>query len=172
MDDLPLVSAYASPAWTAADRSSAEFTITLSDPAPVDITMPYAVGGTAIPGTDHTSISDTVVNGVLQGEVTIPAGQTKAEVEVETLPSGATGDRTVTLRPLGAGVTLPGGSFFAYGIGPGSLATVTIADDTPPLPELTVSDAVANEGDSETFKVPALASVFLDRSGHGPVYFG
>ena len=116
----------------------------------------------AQPGSDYASVTDTVVDGISYGNVTISAGQTTAEVDVNALPSAATGDRSVTIELAAPGSN--GGSQNGYGAWADYAATVTIADDTP---ELTVSDAVANEGDALTFTarvshaLSSTASVFV-----------
>ena len=130
-DSVPLVAVYASPAWTAADRSPGEFSIKLSEAASTDVTVAYGVGGTAIAGTDYTAPV---------GHVVIPVGETTAQVEIDALPGGS---GTVTLQPMT--VTFSDGAFYCGSYYGGS-ATLTIADDRP---EMTVSDAVCNEGDAK-----------------------
>ena len=91
-----------------------QFTITLSQAPASDLTVFYTIGGTAINGTDYSTLS---------GSVLIPAGQTTATITVMALDNGITNDNEfVTL-------TLTGTSNPAYTVdSSSSSATVTIID--------------------------------------------
>ena len=159
---------------TSSGGSPGEFTVVLSQPAPVDVAVGYSVGGTAVAGIDYTTIPATFVDGVPTGQVVVPEGQTTAEVEVHGLSGGAAGDKTVTIWCSGAydasqASTYPRMYYPDDYWAVLSLPTVTIAP--PALPQLTVSDAVCNEGDSETFKVLLSRTDLLDGLGLGAVYF-
>ncbi|MDB5336673.1 MAG: hypothetical protein JWN70_2292 [Planctomycetaceae bacterium] len=53
--------------------TNGKFTVTLSAPSSTDTVVNYTIAGTATPGTDYTTLS---------GSVTIPAGQTTADIDV------------------------------------------------------------------------------------------
>jgi hypothetical protein len=91
-----------------------QFTITLSQAPASDITVFYSIGGTAVNGTDYSTLS---------GSVLIPAGQTTATIAVMALDNGITNvNEFVTL-------TLTGTSNPAYTVdSSSSTATVDIND--------------------------------------------
>ena len=91
-----------------------QFTISLSQAPDSNLTVYYTIGGTAVNGTDYSTLS---------GSVLIPAGQTTATIAVMALDNGiVNGNEFVTL-------TLTGTSNPAYtGDSSSSTATVTIID--------------------------------------------
>ena len=120
-DDAVVVTPTATIAATDAAASeesgnNGQFTITLSDAAPVGgLTVSYGVTGTATPATDYTALT---------GSVTIAAGATTATIAVLPVEDAIVeGNESVI-------VTLTDGA--AYDLGAATVATVTIADDVAP----------------------------------------
>ena len=114
------------------------FTVTLSTPSATDTVVNYTVTGTATGGTDYATLS---------GSVTIPAGQTTANIDVTvlddlvvegtesvivTLTGVGTGDSEITLDPIPASLT----------------ATVLITDNDTNV--LTISSPTVTEGNAGT----------------------
>lgn len=93
---------------------AAVFTIMLDVPAAADVTISYAVGGTATPGEDYVA---------LPGALTIPAGETYRTILVMPIDDYSfESDETVTVSLLtGTG----------YSVGDPSVAIVTIVEDDP-----------------------------------------
>ncbi len=96
--------------------TNGKFSVTLSAPSSTDTVVNYTVTGTATSGTDYTALT---------GSVTIPAGQTTADIDVAVLNDGDVEDLEtviVTLDGLGAhdsDITLDANP----------TATVSISDD-------------------------------------------
>ena len=101
-----------------------------------DITIEYAISGTATPGTDYELIN---------GEVTLQAGQSQVELLVSTFADSRL-ESPETVR-----VTVRSGS--GYVVGSPSAATVTIIDDSVPEVNISASPTVVSEGQSTTFTV-------------------
>ena len=94
---------------------SGVFTFTRTGPTTFDVTVNYAIGGTAQNFFDYQSIS---------GSVTIPAGQTSATVTITPVADASIeGNETVILTINPSPTT--------YLVGAASSATVTIADGVP-----------------------------------------
>ena len=109
---------------------SGAFTFTRTGPTTFDVTVSYAIGGTAQNFFDYQSIS---------GSVTIPAGQTSATVTITPVADASIeGNETVILTINPSPTT--------YLVGASSSATVTIADGVPN----TVSIAATTPNASET----------------------
>jgi hypothetical protein len=109
------------------------FLFTRNGSLAADLTVNYAVSGSATNGVDFTALS---------GEVLIPAGQATAVVTFNAVDdSEAEGNESVivSVQPDPA-----------YNIGTPSSATVTIVDDDPPLITITATDETAVEGSSDT----------------------
>ncbi|MEQ8733484.1 MAG: Calx-beta domain-containing protein [Rhodospirillaceae bacterium] len=100
----------------AAEGGTASFTITLSQPSSVPITISYATSdGSAISGLDFVSTSNTI---------TIPAGQTSVSFNVGLLTDSETEGPEV----FSATITQATGAIITNGS-----ATVTITDVPPPV---------------------------------------
>jgi fibro-slime domain-containing protein len=105
-----------------------EFTLSLDKPALTDLTLKYSVAGTAKEGVDYQPIGSSVV---------LPKGATSAKLPVMPIVDQlAEGPETVV-------VTLSGGS--GYQVGTPSSATVTIADNPPPVATIVATDPQASE---------------------------
>jgi len=110
------------------------FTVSRTGDTTAGLTVHYSLGGTAVNGTDYTSLS---------GSLTIPAGATSATVTVTPIDDTAVeGDETVILTVSADA---------AYTVGSPNSATITIADNDqtpPPIPTVTVvaTDASGSEG--------------------------
>lgn len=120
---------------SAIEGGAVKFLVTLSEALQHDITIPYsftdgsAKGGAAGSGKDFVNT---------EGTVTIKAGQTTAEIIVNTMDDAINEpDETFTIH-LGENELTQGG---ATGVG-------TIKDDGDPLPRLSIADMTILEGDS------------------------
>jgi uncharacterized protein YhjY with autotransporter beta-barrel domain len=129
-DDVPTATIAVSPAAVAEDGApNLVYTVTLNQASFSAVSINYTIGGTAINGTDYGTIASPLV---------IPAGSTTGTITVN--PSGDTAieaDETVTLT-LNAGA--------GYTVGVPNSATGTILNDD--LPNLTINDVTANEGNA------------------------
>jgi hypothetical protein len=131
-DNLPTVSVAAPGPVTEgnAGQAPAVFTVALSAPSGLPVTMTYAtVDGTAIAPGDYIATT---------GTLTIPAGETGGTIAVPVLGDSVDeADETFTLTlSNAAGATLATAT-----------ATATIADDDP-LPTLSINDVTLTEGNS------------------------
>jgi hypothetical protein len=130
-------------------------TIVLSQAPPDTVTVEIALGGTASYWTDYTLAAadggDCTIYGAT-ASVTFDAETTQRTLSVMPSSSPSALGKTVIASPLGGSGYLPGtGGSGIFSVQPdGSEATVTIADD---VPEVTISDSVAVEGDYETVTV-------------------
>ena len=101
------------------------------------VTVPYAIAGTAVPGTDYVALS---------GSVAIPAGAASATIQVvpiDDTPGEPNETVTVTLGPV-----------TGYTIASPESAAVTIVNNDP-LPDLVVASFTASTvgGDNATISV-------------------
>jgi cytochrome c oxidase assembly protein Cox11 len=123
-----------------ATPTDGHFTVTLSAPSSTDTVVTYAIGGTATPGPgeDYSTLA---------GTVTIPAGQTSADIVVDVLNDDIVEDvETVTVTLTGFGAHDPS---ISLDPAPANLtATVSITDDDTDT--LTISSPTVTEGDSGT----------------------
>ena len=96
---------------TASHRAptNAKVILSFSAPLPVDTTVSYVVGGSAVGGTDYN---------LLPGKVFLSAGAAKAKIKAVPLPGGGNGTVTITLVN-GDGYTVDPGA---------ASATVTVVD--------------------------------------------
>ncbi len=131
-DDVPSATVSVSPAAVAEDGApNLIYTFTLNQAAFSATSINYTIGGTATNGTDYATIASPLV---------IPAGNTTGTVTVNpTADATIEADETVTL-------TLAAGAGYTVGV-PNS-ATGTILNDD--LPNLTINDVTANEGNAGT----------------------
>jgi len=135
---LPSVAVVASDA-QAAEKATATGAFTVSRTGPVvdALQVSLAVGGTATAGADYQP---------LPGTVTIPAGQASVALLVTPVDDAEVeGTETVTLTvTAGAG----------YTVGVPSTATVSIADNDPPVVTVVATDPSASEaGDPGSFTI-------------------
>ncbi|WP_162782219.1 putative Ig domain-containing protein [Arenimonas caeni] len=132
-DDVPTATISVSPAAVAEDGApNLVYTVTLNQANPgAATTVNYTIGGTATNGTDYATIASPLV---------IPAGNTTGTITVNpTADATIEADETVIL-------TLAAGAGYTVGV-PNS-ATGTILNDD--LPNLSINDVTANEGNAGT----------------------
>ena len=117
-----------------AGQTDATFTVSLSSPAPDDVTVDFATadGSATAPG-DYTAQSDTL---------TIPAGETSGQITVAV--QGDTDDEPdenflVNLSNASANATIADGQ----GVG-----TILDDDEVAAVPTLSINDVSVNEGDA------------------------
>lgn len=139
----PTVTVIATDASAAENGSSpATFTITRTTPFGPELTVRYALGGTAINGTDYA---------LLSGTVTLPPGSAAATVSVHPIDdTDVEGNETVVLTL----VADP-----AYEIGSPASATVTITDNDVPPPLPVVSIVANTPNASETGPTPGAFTI-------------
>ena len=133
----------------------AEFTVTLSAPSPVPVTVDYASSdGTATAGTDYTATS---------GTLTIPAGDTSGTIRVPVLDDTEDEpDETFTVT-----LSNPEGATILDGEGAGTIADNDEDDDDDP-PTVSVGDATVTEGPDATaeftvtLSAPGAQAVMVD----------
>lgn len=132
-DDVPTATIAVAPANVAEDGApNLVYTITLNQANPSAATsVNFAIGGTATNGTDYATIASPLVisSGSTTGTITV---NPTADATIET-------NETVSLT-LSAGV--------GYTVGVPNAATGTILNDD--LPNLTINDVTANEGNAGT----------------------
>jgi hypothetical protein len=108
------------------------------------LTVSYSISGTAVNGTDYST---------LPGTVTIPVGETSARVAVSAIDNLlAQGNKTVTLTVLADA---------AYQIGIGTSATATIVENDPASVFITATGNLPLEGsgNSGTFTVTRVGNL-------------
>jgi uncharacterized protein YhjY with autotransporter beta-barrel domain len=129
-DDVPTATISVSPAAVAEDGApNLVYTVTLNQAAFAATSVNYTIGGTATNGTDYATIASPLV---------IPAGSTTGTITVNpTADATIEANETVTLT-LNAGA--------GYTVGVPNSATGTILNDD--LPNLTINDVTANEGNA------------------------
>lgn len=122
------------------------FTVTLNQPAPVGgLAIDYVVsGGTTAAASDYVAPS---------GTVTVPEGQTTAQIFLQTLDNGLDeGNRVLELSLEPTSVREPGRNYDADSSA--TTANVTITDDdTAGITIRRLSDTTSERGDSATFEV-------------------
>jgi regulation of enolase protein 1 (concanavalin A-like superfamily) len=127
-DDRPVVSISATDSAAIESGDTGTFTVSRTGPTTSDLTVTYAVTGTAIGGTDYTSLGTSVV---------IPIGASSAVLTVSPIQdAGNEGPETVI-------VTLSASS--NYTIGSPNAATVNLADDDRSTVTITANDPTASE---------------------------
>ncbi|WP_287595528.1 putative Ig domain-containing protein [Thermomonas sp.] len=131
-DDVPTATITVSPAAVAEDGvPNLVYTVTLNQASASALSVNYTVGGTATSGTDYAAIASPLV---------IAAGNTVGTITVNpTADATIESDETVTL-------TLAAGA--GYIVGAPNNATGTILNDD--LPNLTINDVTASEGNAGT----------------------
>jgi len=131
-DDVPSATITVSPAAVAEDgAANLVYTVTLDQAAFNPISVNYTIGGTATNGTDYATIASPLV---------INTGNTTGTITVNpTADATIEADETVVL-------TLAAGT--GYTVGVPNTATGTILNDD--LPNLTINDVTASEGNSGT----------------------
>ena len=137
-------------AGSVAEGGTLAFPVRLSHPSAGDVTVSYTLDGTATAGDDYTDGGS--------GMVTFAAGDTEQTISLATVGDSVDEeDETVE-------VTLTDGA--TYDLGTPSTATGTIANNA--LPELSVSDESAVEGDTGD-SVTIQFTVTLDPTAVSPV---
>lgn len=129
-DDVPAATISVSPAAVAEDgAANLVYTVTLNQPAFNPISVNYTIGGTATNGTDYATVASPLLinTGSTTGTITV---NPTADATIES-------DETVVL-------TLAAGT--GYTVGAPNNATGTILNDD--LPNLTINDVTASEGNS------------------------
>ncbi|WP_052108265.1 putative Ig domain-containing protein [Aerolutibacter daejeonensis] len=131
-DDVPSATLTVSPAAVAEDgAANLIYTVTLNQPSSSAVSINYTVGGTATNGTDYATITSPLV---------IPAGNTTGTITVNpTADATIEADETVVL-------TLAAGAGYTVGV-PNSATGTVLNDD---LPNLTINDVTASEGNAGT----------------------
>ncbi len=129
-DDVPSVSISVSPAAVAEDGApNLVYTITLNQASLSALSVNYTIGGTATNGTDYATIASPLV---------ISAGNTTGTVTVNPTADATIESNETVVLTLSAGA--------GYTVGVPSSATGTILNDD--LPNLTINDVTANEGNA------------------------
>ena len=129
-DDVPTATITVSPASVAEDGApNLVYTINLNQTSPTPTSVNFTVAGTAVSGTDYAAVTSPLV---------IPAGSATGTITVNpNADATIEADETVIL-------TLAAGAGYTVGV-PAS-ATGTILNDD--LPNLTINDVTANEGNA------------------------
>ncbi len=129
-DDVPTASISVAPAAVAEDgAANLVYTVTLNQASLSSTSVNFTVGGTATSGTDYAAVTSPLV---------IPAGSTTGTITVNpTADATIEADETVIL-------TLAAGA--GYSVGAPASATGTILNDD--LPNLTINDVTASEGNA------------------------
>ncbi len=131
-DDAPSATISVSPASVSEDGApNLVFTVTLNQASLSATSVGYTIGGTATNGTDYATISSPLV---------IPAGSTTGTVTVNPTADATIESNETVILTLSAGA--------GYTVGVPSSATGTILNDD--LPNLTINDVTANEGNAGT----------------------
>jgi uncharacterized protein YhjY with autotransporter beta-barrel domain len=131
-DDVPTVSISVAPASVSEDgATNLVYTFTLNQPSLSATSVNFAVSGTATNGTDYGNITSPL---------TIPAGSTTGTVTVDPVADATIEANETAILTLAAGA--------GYVVGVPNSATGTILNDD--LPNLTINDVTANEGNAGT----------------------
>ncbi|MBE9264447.1 S8 family serine peptidase [Microcystis sp. LEGE 00066] len=150
----PVVTVVATDADAGEPTNPGQFTLTRTGPTTSALRVNMAMSGTATNGADYTAIPTTV---------TFAAGSSTAVVNLnvidDTLPEGT---ETATLTVLAGSGYTPGslgnksGSAESKGnVTPSSSATVSIADNEPPLNTITLNAADTGWYDNTGFHIPS-----------------
>ena len=133
-NDLPAITVSAGDASASeAGPDTGSYTFNRTGPTTAALTVNFALSGTAIDGSDYTSLGTSV---------TFPIGASSALVTLTPIDDASfEGSETATL-------TLQAGA--GYTVASPSAATVTIADDDLPQVSVTASDAAASEAGPDT----------------------
>ncbi len=158
---LPVVTVVANDANAGEPANNGQYTLTRTGPTASALTVNIAMSGTATNGADYTTIPTTV---------TFLAGSATAVVNLnvidDTLPEGT---ETATLTVLAGSGYTPGslgnksGSATASqgNVTPSSSATVSIADDEPPLNTITLNAADTGWYNNTGFHDPTNPNYFV-----------
>ncbi len=161
-DDLPVVSIVATDASAAETGSDpAVFTISRTGATTTALSVTLARSGTAVNGTDYTSIS-----GATPFTFTLPAGAESANVTITPVDDATNEGNETVILTVNANASL-------YTLGSPASATVSIADNDRSTVTITATDPVASEtpGNTGTFTLTRTApttgslTVTLGRSG-------
>ncbi|TRV71513.1 MAG: subtilase, partial [Microcystis panniformis Mp_MB_F_20051200_S6D] len=156
----PVVTVVATDAVAGEPANNGQYTLTRTGDTASDLTVNIAMSGTATNGVDYTTIPATV---------TFKSGFSTATVDLNVIDDTLQeGTETATLTVLGGSGYTPGslgnksGSATASqgNITPSSSATVSIADDEPPLNTITLNAADTGWYDSTGFHGPTNTNYF------------
>ncbi|MBK7030042.1 MAG: tandem-95 repeat protein [Bacteroidales bacterium] len=131
-DDVATVSIAANDPNAAEPANNGQFTVTITHPSDVATVISYTVSGTAVAGTDYTTLS---------GTVTIPAGSTTATIDVSVIDDLIVESTETVIATLTA--VTSGDADITIGVP--AAATVNIADNDASSVSITANDAVAGE---------------------------
>lgn len=132
-----------------ADGTQGQFTLTRTGPTTTPLYVPISIGGTAVSGTNYTTLPSAVL---------IPAGSANATIQVVPVASPPLqGDRTLTLS-LATDFTLSASA--------SANTTVTIRDTTPPTLSLSsnATSLKAGQTASLSFTLSEPSSTFTSSS--------
>jgi ELWxxDGT repeat protein len=156
-DDLPTVTIAATQPTAIKPSTAGTFTVTRSAIAATALTVPYTIGGSAVPGIDFVPLS---------GSVVIPASAATATIALTPR------ETVVPHAPLTAVLTLTAGS--GYTLGSPGIGAVTIIGDALPAPH--VSSVAASPTSIQlrgaapvAIGVTSLAVTVLSPASHGAV---
>jgi hypothetical protein len=143
---LPVVSLH-SAATTVMKGQPFGVTVSLSEALSTSLTISLAYGGTAVAGTDFT---------IPGGNITIPAGQTSAQVSIPTVQDNV----VESDRVLNVGLVASP----AYQIGPANSVSTTITSSIVPELSISINTPVVSEGGAATFTITADQAPVKDTS--------
>ena len=152
-DDVPSASIAVAPASVSEDgATNLVYTVTLNQAVLTAISVNFTVGGTATSGTDFAAVTSPL---------TIAAGATTGTITVDPTPDATIEANETVIITLAAGA--------GYVVGVPNNATGTILNDD--LPNLTINDVTANEGNAGITNFTFTASLSAP-AGPGGVTFG
>jgi uncharacterized repeat protein (TIGR01451 family) len=129
--------------------TAGKFRVTQTVASSVDTVLAYTVSGTATSGTDFTALS---------GIVTIPAGQTTADIDVTVLNDGTTLEPTETVVVILDGITTNNN----VTLGSTLEATVNITDDDTATVTIAKIDDASEPSTNGLFRVTQSAAATVD----------
>ena len=138
-------------ALSASSSQSTYFTVSRSGPTGATLTIPLVIRGSAVAGSDYTTLGNSVV---------IPAGASSVQVAIAPLKSSYPGDRATVV------VDLDHSPAYSYLLGPNHCAMTTLVDGVSgTAPSITTQPAntTVTAGQTATFTVAA--------SGTGPLSY-
>lgn len=173
-----ILSVSATPNTSTNDGSLGNFTVSRTGPINEDLTFAITLSGTAIAGLDyaewaqHIVTEPTYTHGLRDFYyVSIPAGESSIDFQVDALPGRSIEEKTVTLSLLD-GSTNSGGQWWvgseaiATLKNPESLVSLTVHDSTHPTNSVTNgSDLYLAEGADGTVNIDISGSVMPDTFG-------
>jgi hypothetical protein len=143
---LPVVSLH-SAATTVMKGQPFGVTVSLSEALSTSLTIDLAYGGTAVAGTDFT---------IPGGNITIPAGQTSAQVSIPTVQDSV----VESDRVLNVGLVASP----SYQVGPANSVSTTITSSVVPELSISINTPMVSEGGAATFTITADQAPVKDTS--------